>query len=368
MQAAGPEPAGAAAPVQNALHLDVATTACSHSTCCKEVGDTTTCDTFNGCKDAFGLVALTENIMCADSGCDAAQCCRAKTCGDYFASNAGSGACGTHQNRLSHDIECSRGPCSQKICCKDQATTTTSIINPCTTMYHQQTAPPMPQIVTPAPTSAPTLPTTTLPTCGGKFALGTLDSTTCPAGFVQIDTLEKCVEGAMYLKIQPSDTNGDGIQTDPKDKTAMTSFVQQREIPASDQLGIHKPHGCFQDVSLRLVNGEQNRITSIWLNHRVDQAGAHDNSSPICQEDCTSVAALRNYDTKSSAETRQAVAGHPEGSNIPTFAVGALCAVGLLTLFTFMHRHFGSRREVTDVVHDDDTELMPLGTDHEGLE
>jgi len=360
--------------------------ACSHENCCKAVGQTVTCDSFNGCKDALGLVARSGHIMCANGGCDTAQCCRSKTCGDFFASNAGAGACGEHQNRNDHDISCNGGPCSQALCCRNQPTTTTQP-NPCTTAYIVHTAPPLPAVETvaptPAPAPAPSPCTTVAPPaagstpapapatgqCGNKFALGELDTTTCPTGYTTINTVAKCVQGAQYLKIQPSDTNGDGQTTNIEDTDAMTAFVSQREIQASDPLGIHKPHGCFQDVSIRLVKGEQARITTVWLNHRTDQTGAHDNSSPICQEDCSSDTMLQKYNAQSAADTRHAMHEKIQDSNVPTFAITALSFVAFLVMFSLVQRRSGRSARATDILYErtEETELV-LGTEASGLE
>jgi len=184
-----------------------------------------------------------------------------------------------------------------------------------------------------------------------------------------INTVAKCVQGAQYLKIQPSDTNGDGKTTNTEDAAAMTAFVSQREIQATDPLGMHKPHGCFQDVSLRLVSGEQARITTIWLNHRTDQTGAHDNSSPICQEDCTSDTMLQKYNAQ-SVDTRPVTNEKAQDGNVPTFAIAALSFVAFLVMFSFVQRRSGSSVPAPatfTALRLEETELV-LGTEAAGLE
>jgi len=149
----------------------------------------------------------------------------------------------------------------------------------------------------------------------------------------------------------------------------MTAFVSQREIQASDPLGIHKPHGCFQDVSIRLVKGEQARITTVWLNHRTDQTGAHDNSSPICQEDCSSDTMLQKYNAQSAADTRHAMHEKIQDSNVPTFAITALSFVAFLVMVSLVQRRSGRSARATDFLYEstEETELV-LGTEAPGLE
>jgi len=156
------------------------------------------------------------------------------------------------------------------------------------------------------------------------------------------------VEASQALNIQPSDTNGDGTAAATTDTAAMTQFIQQRTIQENDPLGIRKPHGCFTDVSIRLVKGKQAKITTIWVNHRVEGTSKHDNSSPICQTECSGdepSAIAGKDDLTSVSDARQEIEnGHKASENsIPVTAVAALSFAAFLSLVLFFSRRSGPR-------------------------
>jgi len=374
---------------------------CTRNTCCKPHGSLHTCKEFDGCNAAAGLIRQTGHIMCAAAGCDTQQCCKPLTCGDFFSNvtNVTSGDCAAHQHRLPHSTVCN-GDCSRASCCKDAPTTiTTTTINPCTTVpnvtwyqtwYYepfqggaavrcgaqnkiqcasddgkdcawgryqgQEAYHPVGGVDADTLFIESDCPGWNKDTdackklgcyglnaiCRRNFILGEKDTPACPAGFKPIETVETCVQAAQFLNIQPSDTNGDGSVVSVQDTAALTEFIKQREFAASDVLGVHKPHGCYADKSIRLINGVQQRVTTIWVNHRVAGAGPHDNSMPICQTDCGGVKMLQRDDARYAKATRQQLSQKADQGQIPTFAIAALSAFAFLTVVTFVIRRSGT--------------------------
>jgi len=121
--------------------------------------------------------------------------------------------------------------------------------------------------------------------------MGELDHTSCPDGYQHITEADKCATAAQYLKIQPSDTDGDGKSVALSDTDALKKWVQQRVIAEDSFLGNMKPYGCYRDQSIRIVNGDviknqQEQVITVWVNLNEKQSGKHDNSQPICESTC----------------------------------------------------------------------------------
>merc|ERR1719506_1041623 len=148
--------------------------------------------------------------------------------------------------------------------------------------------------------------------CSGKpkYIEGVKDTVACPAGgYAIISTVGECVEGAQFLNIQPSDTNGDGIKVDLHNTTAMLSWLRAREIGATSYLGNKKPYGCYSDKSIRIVNGSRKLVTTVWVNHNQAASGPHDNSAPICKSTCVSPAGVT---TTATAAPKDPCSGKPK--------------------------------------------------------
>merc|ERR1719506_3589350 len=50
----------------------------------------------------------------------------------------------------------------------------------------------------------------------------------------------------------------------------MEAWVSKRQIVSNDPLGLHKPHGCYADHSIKIVSGLQRYVTTIWVNHNYE--------------------------------------------------------------------------------------------------
>jgi len=260
-------------------------TTCSEETCCKPLV-MTLCSSGNVTCPA-GEKHRTVKTMCAGKVCTAEECCEVMTCGADWGRTP-SQRCAGWNTPLPGETECGDGGCSNHTCCKEGTLPPTTTV-PCSTVA--QTPPPVAQ-----------------DPCGGqpKYIESEKDTVACPAGYAIISTVGECVEGAQFLEIQPSDTNGDGIKVDLHNTTAMLSWLGTREIGATHDLGNKKPYGCYSDKSIRLVEGSQKLVTTIWVNHNQAASGPHDNSAPICKSTCVAPAVLTT--TAMAAPTTTATA------------------------------------------------------------
>jgi len=172
-----------------------------------------------------------------------------------------------------------------------------------------------------------------------QYALSPKDTTTCTAGYEPITTVEECVKGAQFLKITPSDTNGDGKAVSLHNTTAMEAWLRTREIAPDAKLGNKKPYGCYSDSSIRIVAGGQNLITTLWVNHNKAASGKHDNSAPLCKLICDipqkpPVLAQKLFDVAEEGQhLRKRVASENSGRS---FVIAGGVFVMLVTTFGFV--------------------------------
>jgi len=136
------------------------------------------------------------------------------------------------------------------------------------------------------PPGAPTLcPTDNTGAPKPKYAKSLKDTTTCEPDYEPITTVQECVAAAQLVGDEPSDTNGDGEKVLLTNTSGMEAWLRTRVIGISNPLGNLKPHGCYEDQSIRIVDGKQELITTYWINENV-VGHKHDNSAPLCKLIC----------------------------------------------------------------------------------
>jgi len=220
--------------------------------------------------------------------------------------------------------------------------------------------------------------TTTADPCQGVTLFKLMDKDTtpdqCPTGYDVINDVEDCVKGAQYLDtenpsevkrvfgtagIKPSDTNGDGVAIDLHNTNEMLAWIRKREIPDNAALGNRKPFGCYADQSIRIVNGEQKLISTLWVNHNKAESGKHDNSAPICMSTCGGQTALFDASHKEVGEQFVKDKGHEAETPVSPALINGVAFVMLATAIAFAARQFRLRHRATrtfkTVVQDEPT-------------
>jgi len=259
-----------------------------------------------------GTKFKSASTMCPADGCTPFECCEPMTCGSDFKD-----FCDDWYIALPGDTKCN-GDCSKETCCR-RGTPPTTASPPCTK-----------GLTTSPPPCDPTK---------EKFAKSDKDTTDCLHGYEHITTVEDCVAGAQAVGDDPSDTNGDGEKVlsrpvTPENTAALTAWIQKRVIASNDPLGAHKPFGCFEDQSLRIVSAGQELVTTFWVNYNKASSRRHDNSAPICKLICDSHApAQKLYNAEEGKHLRKHAAS---GYMSHPLAITCVALAMLVTTFAFV--------------------------------
>jgi len=111
--------------------------------------------------------------------------------------------------------------------------------------------------------------------------------------------------------------------------------MKTRVISSTDDLGAHKPYGCYEDQSIRIVGGKQRVVTTYWINLNKAASGKHDNSAPMCKLICSSNALAQKLYTAGEGGQHLRKHAASEGMDRP-FAITCVAFVMLVSTFALV--------------------------------